>query len=382
MDEASRAQFAESWYQAYPRIIATGNFDVSSDLLCGDYMRGMEKVLLTEGDTKEIDGAQALALYPPLVAKEFQVLKGYFSKVESITCHPTWWGDFLHNIMALGNMTTNMELRLMFRGVLFQLIGIQDVYFLHHLKPRLLLEYECAEWAAYLASLVFRGQDKIPDTLLAHPLKNQFRFHPKEFIPSILRVAKIQRGNQQNLTWDEPLFALPALFHFSPDPQNFNKKELFLKLEKLYRGHVSPSSRPIEHVLLGIYITWAPNIHQYASEKDQKRIELFYLGTKLDQNSVLFGLPLDLFRRILEENYFLGVRHAHDTCVFPPNYLHGRGLYWRGSPQYLGLCDRPEARPKCWGSYAELEICLRHGSAECWGITANMWEWKQIRPLE
>lgn len=123
---------------------------------------------------------------------------------------------------------------------------------------------------------------------------------------------------------------------------------------------------------LGLYLTWSPRIHEFASLDDQQKILSMYLSSILDPGSAFFGLPIELFRKILEENFFLGKKHKQcDECV------QNRGNEFHGlvGSKYLLSCCLYECR--CFNNYIyeKNELCMgKNPMRELWGMGVGMWK--------
>lgn len=250
------------------------------------------------------------------VASELANLRLEFSKIEKITKNPTWWGDFL-NFIARSDQYSSDFKTIKHRALLFQHMDLQNVYFYQEGRERLLLECECLNWAAEIAESMSARQEEDP---LTFPLRKSFRFHPSSFVPSLLHLAEYRRQNQLVESWEMislhlskkwfgPLAILPALFSYSTDAQNFDKRHLLTTLHKWAFEEENPPPELALISLLGMSLTWSPSIHEFASVKDQKKIELFYLALKLDSGCNFFGLHIELFRKIFEDHWYLGNKH-------------------------------------------------------------------------
>lgn len=393
MSEASRQSVIAAWCRAHPILLkgegrrqeASAEIDIIESVL-----HSLSQDILAEASEIAPTPEQTVDIVPwfleycvPSVARAFETFWDIFSKIETLTTNNCWWGDFLlHSLDFKGTLELKVAV-----GILSKVKAqtFQNAYCRHPTgdqTPRLFLEHVCMHWGAKLVteSKAVRGHEPWPEGDYNFPLKKMCKLNPEEFVPSIMGYMK-KWHDSRDYEWEKAAFGLPSLFsHQAPDASQTYDKLPLLSLLKELMLEPGKGSGPIlssnhEHLPallnLGLYITWSPNIHKFASVNDQKRIELFYFA-KLDQNSIIYGLPIELFRKIFEENFFLGNRHKPCTqCPHPPRASSGM------------LVDG--MKPCCWescgcflagrGRSQHYEFCTgKEPSIELWGMECGMWK--------
>lgn len=314
------------------------------------------------------------------IVSELETIRVALSKIEAITSSPTWWGDFLFNIVPThSRKADSMKLR----AHLYQHMDVKNIYRLRYGKPVLLLEDLCMEWTVQTLDSALNSEHSNFQGFKAiyQKVKPLFEFHPKEFIPSILHLAEIKKGQDQiespTTLWEEwywPLCGLPALFDHSPDPHNFDKRH-FLKTMSSWTNTRDPI-QGLSRILfsLGLQFTWSPSIHEYASIKDQKKIELFYLASKLDPGCVFYGIPPELIRKTLQEHFVLGMKHKFCAACSKLEFILGFPL----NPEEKKNCQAKECNCECKEALKDahiFEFCMGKNPLEdCWGGSWGMYQ--------
>lgn len=390
----SRQALFQAWCNAYPNFIALNVSDCFTTLKspCQDWFQAaaLQAVMMAhQGAWQQAavifreahpnsEPEDFILHYFDGVALEFENLRGLLSKVEEVTKHPTWWGDFLSYVIGLDDQNSKLAKVVRIRATLFKHMNLQNIYRMQEGRRRLLLEGECMNWALSLLDT-----SPLDPKELDFPLRKMFHFSPQEFVPSVLHLAETRKKASSTSTtdlpfhkrWFAPLITLPAFFSYSSDPQNFDKRPLLTSCRDWIKETSQPELSLIS--LLGLSLTWSPNIHEFASLKDQKKIELFYLSSKLDSGSAVYHLPLELFRKILEENFFLGNRHKTqcDDCRGQKT-IHGWNIENRNcctcecfknftdekKPRSVQFCFGLDPFVDCWG--------------ESWGVCHKILEEK------
>lgn len=308
------------------------------------------------------------------LVSELLTFRDMLSKAEALKDHPTVFGDFLYRLLFLSR-----ALELPSRAFLADL-GLSNVYFSFLGKPTSFLEWICSRWGMELergGSCIRATKTINTEVTLNHPLKHLFRFDPNQFVPSILHQISSMRSFGASELWAEPLLSLPTLFCYSQtNCQNFDK-QLLTTLQG-YGDPTNPS--PLNTLILqslGLFITWSANIHKFASLNDQKRIELFHFAITGDEGATIFGLPVEIFRKIFEDHFCLGNRHKKcTTCTGPWRPQHGR--FWHG----WSVCCQESCGCVRDSDNNYLEVCPgKNPFLEMWGIQAGLWK-QQLKSYE